>query len=274
MAQHVTIDFGKIHDTAIRGINRAAVFLGLGVNASDHDDLNEFHLVKDTNFRILPEVVDEETLKGWKNEFRIWIVGCGFREMIDRFCVFLDRIHTACRVIDRSNTEKIIKDFEFLGLGGKLQQLEETFAVGCPFGEQLASFYPVRNCFVHRLGRVGGQDLKRSDELTLRFMRFDSLFMPSSGGEMKIQDIFDPNSPPFVTPEDGHLGLRWTEKNLAFGNGEWVSLSPKDLTEILFFTRLCAVEVTKSALKFGKSRGVTLDKNAEQAVGGDAGDAP
>lgn len=266
MAQQITIDFGKIHDTATRGINRAAVFLGLGVNAADHGDLTQYQLTNDTNFRVLPDDVTQETLENWKKEFRIWIVGCGFRELIDRLCVFLDRVHKACRVIDQSYTEAAIKKFDFLGLGGKLQVLESEFDVKCPFGEQLASFYPVRNCFVHRLGHVGDPDLKHANPLPLRFMRFDSIFVTSSGEEMTIQDIFDPNSPQFVTPEVGHLGLKWVERSLEFHKNDWISFSPKDLTEILFFTRLCAVEITKSSLRFAKFKGVQLDKNAEQVV--------
>jgi hypothetical protein len=266
LAQQVTIDFSKIHDTAIRGIDRAAVFLGLGVNAADHGDLTRYQLTNDTNFRILPDEVTPKTLESWKKEFRIWIVGCGFRELIDRLCVFFDRIHKACRVIDQSYTVMAIKKFDFLGLEGKLKTLESEFGVKCPFGIQLASFYPVRNCFVHRLGLVGDPDLKHANSLPLRFMRFDSIFVTSSGEEMTIQDIFDPNSPEFVTPEEGHLGLKWVERRLEFYKNDWISFSPKDLTEILFFTRLCAVEITKSSLKFAKSNGVELDKNAERFV--------
>ena len=264
MADHVTIDFGKIHDTAIRGINRAAVFLGLGINAADHFDLSEYQMTKDTNFRILPDDVDDEVLESWKKDFRIWIVGCGFREMIDRICVFLDRIHVACRVIDRSNSEKTLKDFDFLGLPDKLDFLEKSFGVSCPFNEQLASFYLVRNCFVHRLGRVGEQDIRKADPLTLRFMRFDSVFVTSSGEELEIPDLFDPTSPAFVTPEGGSIGMKWKDKALTFSRGDWIILSPKDLTEILFLARLSAIEFTRSALRFAKDRGVTLDKNAEQ----------
>jgi len=269
MADQVTIDFGKIHDTAIRGINRAAVFLGLGVNAADHSALVDYHLTKDTNLRILPGGVDDEILDEWKKEFRVWVVGCGFREMIDRVCVFLDQLHEVCRVIDRSSSEKILKEFEFFGLVDKLNSLEETFGISCPHSEQLASFYPVRNCFVHRLGKVGHQDLRKADQLKLRFMRYDSMFVTSSGNELKIPDIFDPNSPEFVTPEAGSLVIKWAEKSLSFFKGDWIVLSPKDLTEILFFTRRCVGELTKTTLRFAKTRGVTLDKNAEQVAGAD-----
>jgi len=268
MADQMTIDFGKIHGTAIRGINRAAVFLGLGVNAADQSASVDYHLTSDTNLRMLPDV-DDEVLGEWKKEFRVWIVGCGFREMIDGICVYLDRLHVACRMIDRSSSEKILKEFEFFGLVEKLDSLEKVFGISCRFNEQLASFYPVRNCFVHRLGRVGDQDLRKADQLKLRFMRYDSVFVTSSGEELRIPDIFDPNSPQFVTPEAGSLGIKWVEKSLSFSKGDWVVLSPKDLTEILFFTSRCVMELTKTTLRFAKARGVTFDANAEQVAGAD-----
>jgi len=100
-------------------------------------------------------------------------------------------------------------------------------------------------------------------------MRYDSVFVTSSGEELRIPDIFDPNSPQFVTPEAGSLGIKWVEKSLSFSKGDWVVLSPKDLTEILFFTSRCVMELTKTTLRFAKARGVTFDANAEQVAGAD-----
>lgn len=264
----VTIDFEKIHLTAVKGINRSAVFLGLGVNAADDDKLLEYRLVKDTNFQLLPHPVSVDTLNNWKKEFRIWVVGCGFREFVDHFCVFLDRIHRACRVIDRSDTARENEKFERLGLKEKISALDSEFGVKCNFGNQLSSLYGIRNCFVHRLGRVGEIDLKRENPFELRFMRFDSVFTTDSGDESTIQDLFDPNSPTFVAPEDGEIGVKWVERKYSYNVGDWIMLSPKDLTEILFFTKLCAKAFTKSAIEFAQERGIKLNEKAEPAAGG------
>ncbi|MCD6356839.1 MAG: hypothetical protein J7L66_06080 [Anaerolineaceae bacterium] len=257
MDKHITIDFSKIYEIARKGINRSAVFMGLGVSAADQE-LLDYHLTKDTNFSILPDKVSEGTLRGWKKEFRIWVVGCGFREMVDRLCVFLDKTHLVLRIIDKTNTDKIINDFEYLGLRKKIDYLRTSLDLSFNFSEQLASFTETRNCFVHRLGRVGKIDLKYTNPLTLRFMRFDCVFTTEDGKETKTPDLLDPVSPPFHTPEAGKLGLKWTEKKLEFKKNEWINLSPKDLTEILYFALRCASDIHNTSIGFAKSRGIPI----------------
>lgn len=263
----MVVDFGKIQNVADRGINRAAVFMGFGVNAADDPSLTNYHPRKDTGFQLLPESIEESVLSDWKNEFRVWVVGGGFREMVDNICVFLDRIHEVCRLIDLSSSAEILNKFHRKGIGGKLLDLNQHLKIGTPNDEQIASFGPIRNCFVHRLGRVGDDDLKEVDTIILRFFRFNSMFKSiSSDKPVLIPDIFDPNSPPFYTEEGGHLRLQWTEKILSFTNGELIKISPKDLIEILFFTREWTKGITRSALKFAKSKGVILDEGAEKAI--------
>ena len=268
MTRQITIDFGKIYSTAIKGLNRSAVFLGLGVNAADREDLKEYHLTNDTTIRILPESVSDQDLAEWKKAFRVWIVGCGFREIIDWLCVFYDRTYLACCIIDRSNEEQKIEKFNRMGMVKKIATLKKEFGVGSQFDGQLSSFYPIRNCFVHRLGRVGKEDIRGSNPLNIRFLRFQSIFIPASGKEVIVPDLFDPKSPPFITPEKGGIGLKWSEKKIEFNQGEWIFLSPKDLTQILFFTRFCVDQVMETALDYARSKGITINEESEK---GDSG---
>ena len=262
MDKQITIDFDKIYAIARKGINRSAVFMGLGVNAADHDELLDYHLTRDTTFRILPDNVSDETLAEWKKEFRIWVVGCGFREMVDRLCVFLDKTHLVLRMIDKSNSKKTIKDFEYLGLRKKIEYLECELGFTFKFSEQLASFAETRNCFVHRLGHVGQLDLKCVDPLALRFMRFECVFTTDSGVESNLPDFFDPQTLPVYLPESGLFGLKWSEKILEFKENEWISISPKDLTEILFFTLQCILAIKNNSVQFAKSRGIPVIEKA------------
>lgn len=258
MSDRITIDFDAIYEIARKGINRAAVFMGLGVNAADNEDMNDYLLTRDTTFNILPIDASPETVSSWKTEFRRWVVGCGFREMVDRLCVYFDKIHLALRLIDKSNTEQNIQNFEYLGLRKKIDALSDDLGFTFKFSEQLSTFTDARNCFVHRLGHVEKIDLKYSDPLVLRFMRFDCVFIPESGDEINIPDLFDPNSPSYTTPEAGCLGLKWTEKQLEYRENEWIDLNPKDLTEILYFTLRCIADVHQETINFAKSKGLQI----------------
>jgi len=74
-----------------------------------------------------------------------------------------------------------------------------------------------------------------------------------------IPDLFDPNSPDFTSPADGTPALRWVEKSIEYKKGDWIYLSPKDLTEILYFSQRCAIEITKSTTDFAKSQGAKIE---------------
>lgn len=259
MPQRVTIDYDQIHQTARKGIYRAAVFLGLGVNAANLEALREYHLVHDTNLRLLPDTVGEETLKNWKTEFRLWVVGCGFRELVDRLCVFLDQIHHASAIAAKCVNKETQHEFDHLGLDKKIARLATKFGVRCDFSAQLATLYPIRNCFVHRLGHVGVDDTKNEQPLEIRYMHFKSLFTPKDADPIIIPDLFDPNSPRFVTPAAGTLGLRWCENIVAFRRGDWVQFTPKQLTEILFFADRCATGYIQSAVRYAVSQGAQVN---------------
>ncbi len=257
MNHEINIDYAKIHLTAKKGIHRAAVFMGLGVNAANFKELKDHQLVHDTKFNILPEKVSDEVLKEWKSEFRLWVVRCGFRELVDYLCVYFDRVYHVSSLIVRKYSEVAQAKFERVGLDTKIALLEKDFGITYTFGTQLGSFYPVRNCFAHRLGRVGPEDLKDGmDRLVLQYMHFVSVFTPEGGIERVIPDIFDPSSPPFEAEAAGTLGMKWCLEELKFQSGEVINLTPKSLTEVLFFADLAAAEFTKSALAFAKANGV------------------
>ena len=258
MAHRLTISLDGIHREAIKGLNRSTVFLGLGVNAADNKELTDYHLINDTNFQLLPDNVPSKVLGDWKKEFRKWIVACGFRELVDHLCLFLDRLHVTCSLIDRSNTITKNRAFEKRGLKDKISILDKKFAVQCEFDEQLSTFYAVRNCFAHRLGRVGKIDLERENPFELRFMRFNSIFTTEFGIENTIPDFFDPNASSYIIHENGTVGLKWVEKRYTYKTGDWIMLTPKDLTELLYFARICCDNFTKSVVNYAKSKGIEI----------------
>lgn len=93
------IDFGKILEVALKGVRRATVFLGFGVNAALDPEFNKYQLTKIAKIQLLPPDVDAQTVARFKEEFKTWIVGNGLRELIETFSVFLERLHEACLVI-------------------------------------------------------------------------------------------------------------------------------------------------------------------------------
>jgi len=153
------VDLDKILDVALRGVRRASVFMGLGVNAALNPDVNEYQLTKITKLQLMPEVKDADTLAHVKNEFRIWVEGNGLRELIETFAIFLDRLHDACSFFraarDKINITSLGKrrdSFQRAGFPSKLKTLRSRFSVSPKYPDYLLSLNRTRNCLTHRRG--------------------------------------------------------------------------------------------------------------------------
>src|ERR1051326_8981105 len=96
----ISVNLDDIANVAHKGVRRASVFMGLGVNAANDPTFQKYQLSKIdhpegqfVHFEFVPNEVDEDTLKTFKAEFRTWIVSNGLRELIEAYAVFLDRIY-------------------------------------------------------------------------------------------------------------------------------------------------------------------------------------
>lgn len=79
MAQAIPLDFDRIHEVALKGIRRAAVFMGLGVNAARDIGYRAYELTDLTQIQIVPSGANDQQVKQFKQEFEIWIIANGLR---------------------------------------------------------------------------------------------------------------------------------------------------------------------------------------------------
>ena len=224
-------------EPAERGYLRAAVFLGLGCNAARREDLIDYHLAKDTHFKILPDDVPSDTIATWKSDFYRWIVECGFREIVEYTCLFLDRLYDTTLHIHKQHSEAKRQVFNRKGLAGKIETFNKEFHISCRYPDSLASVYAIRNCLVHRLGLVGPEDIGSTGKLTLSWIGAKTFFQGEDGIEYEVPDLGRPGTPPWKVPCAGGLAVAWREKTLSFAQGALIELEPHALHEILFFVR-------------------------------------
>jgi hypothetical protein len=249
----VNIDYGRIIANAQTGIRRSAVFMGLGVNAADDIESKKYQLVDETRIQLLPNEVSSEVLNAWKTEFRSWVVAGGFRELVEHLCIFLDRIYDVSKLIQKTHNLKDKKRFERAGLDEKIKLLDTQLGIHYVHGDALGSFYPLRNCLIHRLGVVSTKDILNTGTLDFYYLRMKLVFTAESGGVIDL-----PDSEPFSSDEDGTIGLNFHIQKLSFRRGEKIDLSPRILTEILFFSDLCVREYAKQAIEFARANGVIM----------------
>lgn len=254
------IDVKKIQDIALLGVRRAAVFMGLGINAARDSRFQEYKLAHITGIELIPTDVDDKTISHFKSEFRLWIVESGFRELLERFSLFLDSIHhhslllaTDRKKISPEDAEKLHNKFEYAGVAGKLNYLEETFGMSFQHAHYLETLAQARNCLTHRLGIIGEKDCNSDGHFMLRWRSFDLLaHAPDRDEPVKLSF---PIEEPIYFEKGGQIQLKIVDRIRRFPKGAKLAVSSKDLAEICHFVILASNDVVSAMIDYAKSIG-------------------
>jgi hypothetical protein len=168
----VDVNLSRIRQIAETGVNRASLFMGLALNAADREDVTDCSLHSQSP--MAPKTGRPADMKRFRSEFKRWIVHCGFRELIEAFNLFLDRIYEACCVMALSKTRmtsqemrKRINSVKDKGLPGKHRELIEQFGVSTRYIDDLKSVSKARNCLAHNIGVVTDRDVGDDGNLVL-----------------------------------------------------------------------------------------------------------
>lgn len=249
------------------GTRRASAFMGLGVNAALDSEFKKYQLTEITKIQLLPDNLSEEVLNHVKDEFKIWIEGNGFRELVETFSVFLDKIYRACAVAEVSGRriesvefQRKIKTFEKEGFPNKLNILSNNFAVRPQHVDYIKSLNKARNCLTHRRGIVGTEDID-GQHLRVRWLGMD-IFIQTPAGDRHQFDDFPEEG--LYLPDGGSVMLQFVERERLFDVGDLLKLSTKDLAEICWFFQDQARSAVNSATEYLKSVGIViLDESSD-----------
>jgi hypothetical protein len=255
----VKVDFSRIQQIAMSGVRRTALFLGLGISAANHPALKEYQLWQESPLQFLPPKIDEETLANFKHEFSSWVVACGFRELIETFCVFLDGIYAACLVMSANKAPMTVKDYEkrvkrfrYLGLDRKISELKAGFDVATSKSEHIVTIGRARNCLTHRLGIVGDDDCSDGEELMVSWVGLDVYAEDPSGKTTPLHPM-----PPggVLLAAGGSVKAKYSDRLRTFRKGTRITFTPNELFEICLSVSDSTGEVTKSAQAYSKKMG-------------------
>lgn len=258
------VDFDAILDIAHKGVRRAAVFLGLGLNAANNKNFKEYRLSNITKIDLVNANADDVAVEGFKAEFAIWLVGNGLRELMETFYVFLDRLFEACvafrmtKVVDRpcNDDKELLEKFRYAGLAEKLRLFGEEFQMEPTQASYLLSINKARNCLTHRRGIVGKEDIGSSDALHLKWMGME-VFIKTPDGE-EIPFIPTGASGEIELKNGGSVMYRSPERVRSFRLGERILLSAVDLSEMCQVLAHNATALAENGLAYAKELGVTI----------------
>ncbi|MEF3365983.1 hypothetical protein V3H18_05480 [Methylocystis sp. 9N] len=273
MAQklEINVNIDELAGIADLGVRRAAVFMGLGLNAARRDDFNDYELRKlpimpgQTGVPIdfVPSGLAEEEVRKFKEHFATWVIGCGLRELLEHYALFLDRVHEACLLVacknkrlELSNPQKAQKEFENnLGIPRKLDKLLERFRFGPNEADSIKSLYAARNALTHDLGVIKPTRCASGHSFQISWKTFDIFAQGEETGAIHTM----PQLIGQKTEEPMIICGKAVMRERAFPVGSNIVFSQQDLWEICSFFRLFAIPSTRNGfLEFLKAEGVPI----------------
>ncbi len=269
--QKFEINLDNLMNVAHTGVRRAALFMGLGLNAAHRNDFNDYQLHKlpilpgQTGLPIdfFPPDLPIERVKEIKEAFAIWIIACGMRELLEHYAIFLDQIHHFCLVLFQKNNklgslnpQKAQTEFNAsFGIPKKLDTLRTRFSLIPEDVGSIKSLYEARNALTHDLStvlpkRCGADGVFRITWKTMDFFaKGDDTGIKRSIPELMTRATEEPTS------LFAEVVLR--ERVLPVGSN--ITLSQQDLWEICFFFSSYAIPSTMQAfLRFLEAEGVKV----------------
>jgi hypothetical protein len=283
--QQIHIDLDVLNNIAHTGVRRAVLFMGLGLNAAHKEDFNDYELSKlpiiagqtGIAMEFFPSNLPVERVKVFKEEFATWITGCGLRELLEHYALFLDQMHDAALVILSTNEQlpggdpqKLQKDFADRGIPRKLELLKQRFAIEPNDVDSIDSLYQARNCLTHDLGvvlpkRGNGSKTFNVSWRALTFFDEDQ----QTGKRCNWTDLVNKK-----TDEEIVMCAKMEKIEKAFPLNEKMVLTQQDLWEICFFFNVHAIPTALESFKTFLSRqGIKITASDVPNPGGERKDS-
>jgi len=183
-----------------------------------------------------------------KTEFDTWCLKSGFTDAVDYLSVFLEECrlvvslhslgsNTTGAALDRARFEER-ESFHWLGTRRQIKFLRERYDVSSPLQEHVLSLIDVRNCFVHRHGIVGNDDLNDSERMTIKWYAIHTIIADTVTGR---ETLVDEQSGPTENPSNLIARIGLVERHLSVGDR--IQLSPREFLDAMYTFYRFAVEL-------------------------------
>ena len=111
------INVDAVMEKALKGIRRSYVFMGLGVNSSEDNRLDNYQLTPVTNLQLLQDGLSKDVVSNFKINYKEWVINNAFREALESFHIFVEELFLCLiiikkKVTDISRVQKDVTRFE------------------------------------------------------------------------------------------------------------------------------------------------------------------
>jgi hypothetical protein len=234
--QTITFNLDHVLEVLRKGVRRADVFMGIGLNAATHDPpVSHILAPEGLHIRLVKEDLTDVEKAHVAAEFGKWVCTNGLRELIETFSIFLHRVYIPLFVMRRGrgiDGERLPTPtrFERMGIADQVDAVGRTVPVNEGDRRVLSSLNQARNCFAHRQGRVGEPDIDaQTGVFRVRWTAFQ-VEIAEPHGNVVIDDAVLGRR----FENGGTVQLRFVERERAFALNDELILEKRELKEICF----------------------------------------
>ncbi|MCD2185233.1 hypothetical protein [Rhizobium sp. GN54] len=266
-----TINFDQIVEVLDSGIRRADIFMGIGLNAAaNNPPISHVLSQAGPGIKLVKDELSEEEKVHVSHEFAKWIRANGFRELTETFSIFLLRIYDVIyhvHLIYGDGTKIMpVARFERLGIADQIDQLQKFIPIPGERIEILKSLNQARNCYAHRRGVVGANDIEEaSGSFDLKWLRLTYELEEPDGTVLPEAEMFGR-----LLPKGGTVRMRIEIDRQIFSAGEELVVGKDELKHICLCVHIIgqgiAAETTKFALALGAKAIAPTDKPPPKAI--------
>lgn len=261
----IHLDFDRLIEVLRKGVRRADVFLGVGLNAATHQPPISHVLPSEGGLQI--QLTKEELNAAEKehvsHEFGKWIVANGLRELLDTFSNFMSRLYIFLYLLRRDGVQNGAdqlcspRRFERMGIGEKLKTLSAFIDVSPEAQQIIESLNGARNCFVHRFGMIGPSDIEdASKEFVLRWNVIQIEVQEPSGNVVEGDEIFSK-----VFEKGGDVLGRIVGRSKTYKLGEELVLDKGEVREICLYVYILGHGLFRGAVGLAREAGVLKESD-------------
>lgn len=254
------IDLDHVLEALRRGVRRADVFMGVGLNAAELQPPVSHILAPEKMFviHLVKQELSDKEKAHVAEGFGKWVKANGLRELLESFSVYLHALYVPLFVmLGRSGELGELASltppkFERLSIKHQVVKLSTILPIPADEIEIIASLNKARNCYAHRLGLVGKEDVHATTRLFRLIWRAYQVQAVEPDGNVVIADELIG----YHFKNGARFELHMVERSKEFKVGDELLLSKSELKEICHCVLMFGQSLFQSTVALANREGV------------------
>lgn len=251
-----TINLDFLRNIGMRGVNRAAGFLGLAFRHPGEPLPTTISMSNFNNYQFLPEPLEPALAGELVSEFNAWLVGNALLELDRHFSLFVDDVwrvldHTELHETALTEPFKLSDISHYTSASTKYGKIAERLEVADPRVDRMWSITNARNCLAHAAGRVTPRHAGSEGRLKIMWLALQ----PELHQDGKVVVMDKPVRAPDPSKE-AQVVMAIVQRERFFDVGEVIDLTPLELHELCLHYVIVIDTVMSALMDRFKAKGI------------------